>query len=336
MKEEIKFSILVPVYNVMDYLDECIQSVLSQTYTNYELILVDDGSTDNSGKICDHYAELYPQIQVYHKANRGLIHTRRFAIEHASGDYYVMLDSDDLLEKRCLEIIYLSAIKHNCDCVFYNRKKLIDGKLIGAEYHIAEEYLTEKNEIIKKVLIDMPYNSICLKCAKSSMYTKKDYAQYYNISKGEDALQSLELLSNCNTAEFIDNELYIYRIRSGSICNPINQTDYEVNLTVRKICLQFVREQNCFTEDDMNRYRDKYIAFYIDQIILLGSLNIPIKKKKELLKKLREEEYYLDFLSKGITNKKRTGYKTIIWYLFEHRCDYLLLKTISAYRFFKH
>ena len=336
MNEMIMFSILVPVYNVMDYVDDCIRSVLSQSYINYELILVDDGSEDESGFICDSYAERYTHIHVYHKSNQGLIPTRRFAIEHASGDYFVMLDSDDMLEKDCLEVLYRNIKKYNCDCVFYNRKKLIDGKTIATNYHIKEEYLMEKSEIIRKALIDIPYNSFCLKCAKSNMYTKMDFTQYYGISKGEDALQSLELLSNCNTAVFIDNELYIYRIRAGSICNPINQTDYEVNLTVRKKCLQFVREQNCFNENDMNRYRDKYIAFYIDKIILVGSLNIPKEKKKDILRRLRNEEYYTDFLSEGITEKKAIGAKRIIWYLFEHEYDNLLLRIILAYRFFRH
>lgn len=331
MDGDIKFSILVPVYNVMDYVDECIQSVLGQTYTNYELVLVDDGSTDQSGAIIDKYSDKDPRVKAFHKENKGLIHTRRFAIDHASGEYYVMLDSDDMLEKDSLEILYKTINKHNCDCVFYNRKKLIEGGIQHTTYHIQEEYLADRSSIIRKALIDVPYNSFCLKCAKSSMYSKMDFSQYYHISRGEDALQSLELLSNCNTAEFIDNELYIYRIRSGSICNPVNQTAYEVDLTVRKKCLQFVREQNCFTKEDMNRYRDKYIDFYINQIILVGSINMSVQKKKDAYKQLRAEEYYTEFLSKGITNKKMIGHKILIWNLFRWKCDGLLIKVITLY-----
>ena len=315
----------------MDYVTECIQSVLAQTYTNYELILVDDGSTDQSGMIIDQFSNQYSQITSYHKENRGQIHTREFAIEHASGDYFVMLDSDDMLEKNCLEILYKSIIRHNCDCVFFNRKRLIDGKTSGAAYHIKEEYISDRRSIIRKALIDMPYNSFCLKCAKSCMYPRTGYSQYYHIRKGEDALQSLDLLSKCNTAEFIDDELYIYRIRLGSICHPVNQTDYTLDLTVREKCLQFIHEQNCFSTKDMDRYRDKYIEFYINQIILASSINMPVEKKKEAFKQLREENYYKSFLSKGITNKKKFGYRIIVWYLFMYRCDYLLIGLISIY-----
>ena len=88
-KENIRFSILVPVYQVELYIEECIQSVLKQTYQNWELILVDDGSKDKGGVVCDRYAEQYDNILVYHKENRGLIHTRRYGIERARGDYYI-------------------------------------------------------------------------------------------------------------------------------------------------------------------------------------------------------------------------------------------------------
>ncbi len=330
MDKDIVFSILVPVYNVMDYIDECIQSVLSQTYTNYELILADDGSTDQSGEIIDRYAEKYPQIKAFHKENTGSYQTRRFAIEHASGDYYVMLDSDDMLDVRCLETLCNAIARHRCDCVFFNRRKLTDGKTENATYHIEEGYAADRYTILRKALIDIPYNSFCLKCGKSNLYSKTLFSQYYRINKGEDALQTLELLSDCNTAEFIDNELYIYRQRPGSICNPIDQTDYEVDLTVREVCLQFVREQKCFSEKDMNDYRDKYILYYLNHITLIGSMNLSADKKKKAYDRLRKEKFYRDFLSKGITDKKRTGSKTILWYLFEHKHDRILIRLLSV------
>ena len=334
MSNSIMFSIIVPVYNVMDYIDECIQSVLSQSYKQYELILADDGSTDQSGKIIDQYAEKYPQIKVFHKENEGSYHTRRFAIEHASGDYYVMLDSDDMLDGKCLETLYNAIIKHNCDCVFFNRRKLTNGKTEHAIYHIEEGYVTDRHSIIRKALIDIPYNSFCLKCAKSGMYSNHIFSQYYKINKGEDALQTLELLTGCNTAEFIDDELYIYRQRSGSICHPTDQTEYEVDLTVREVCLQFIREQNCFSEEDMNAYRDKYILYYLNHITLIGSMNMSTAKKKDAYNKLRNEKYYTDFLSKGITNKKTIGSKVVLWYLFEHKYDTILIKLLSVYNHF--
>ena len=92
------FSVLIPVYNTSKYLDECINSVLSQTEKNFEIVLLNDGSTDNSGDICDSYAEKYPDfIRVIHKENEGLMMTRRRGFKEAKGDYFICLDSDDYL-----------------------------------------------------------------------------------------------------------------------------------------------------------------------------------------------------------------------------------------------
>ena len=331
----IKFSILVPVYNVEEYIEECIQSVIMQTYTNYELILVDDGSKDNSGIICDRYAEKSDKIKIYHKTNKGLIHTRRFAIEHASGDYYVTLDSDDKLELNTLEILAETISKHNCDCVFFNRKRMIGDSIIEPTYHIKQGYVTDRRTIQRRVLIDFPYNSLCLKCAKASMFSNLDYSSYYYIQHGEDLLQSLELLQNCSTAEFIDNSLYIYRLRTDSIVNTKISRDYCVDFTVRKEALNFIQKEGVFSQEDINEYRDKCIDYFIDKIIEVGSLYVSIEKKKEHLNTLRSDSYYTTFISSGITNRRRINRKkTMIFNLFRKRMDNILVLLISLYKRF--
>lgn len=332
----IKFSVLVPVYNVEDYIAECIQSVLQQTYANFELILVDDGSEDSSGLICDEYSN-NKKIKVYHKKNQGLIHTRRYAIEHASGDYYITLDSDDKMELNALEVLAETISKHNCDCVFFNRKRLLGNNIIEPIYHIKQGYVEDRRTIQKRVLIDFPYNSLCLKCAKASLFSKQDYSSYYYIQHGEDLLQSLELLRNCKTAEFIDNSLYIYRLRPNSIVNTKLSQDYCIDLTVRKETLKFVYEEGLFTQEDINEYRDKCIVYYIDQIIEVCSLRISIEKKKKYIQLLREDSYYKEFVSFGITDRKKIPIKkAIIFNLFKNKMDYLLIMMISSYKHSMH
>lgn len=149
-KETLKFSILVPVYQVEKYIDDCIQSVLNQTYTNWELILVDDGTKDNSGIICDRYAEKYPHIHVYHKENRGLIYTRRYAIARATGDYYVFLDSDDMLKPYALQTISDTIQKHHCDCLVYGYERFLNGRIIETSPQEKEQCITDKRTIYRK------------------------------------------------------------------------------------------------------------------------------------------------------------------------------------------
>ena len=108
-----KFSILIPVYNVERYLEQCLESVINQTFGDYEVIIVDDGSTDNSSYICDSFAEKYPEkIYVIHKENQGLISARRIAIDKAQGEFCIFVDSDDFIECN-LEQASFSEIKFN-------------------------------------------------------------------------------------------------------------------------------------------------------------------------------------------------------------------------------
>ena len=113
-----KFSVVVPVYNSENYIIECIESVLNQTYQNWELLLVDDGSVDSSKEICIKYAQQFPdKIFVYESKNYGVSHARNIALKNAKGDYVVFLDSDDyLLEKTFFEYLNSISQKENIDC----------------------------------------------------------------------------------------------------------------------------------------------------------------------------------------------------------------------------
>lgn len=332
MGKEMLFSIIVPVYNVEDYIEECVQSVLAQTYSNYEIILVDDGSTDTSGMICDRFAEQDSRIHTYHKENEGQIHTRITAMEHASGDYIVMLDSDDLLEINALEILHNAINRHHCDCVLFNRKRLINNNIINPSYRIQEDYVTDKRIALRKALIEIPYNAIVLKCAKSFMYKSMDYTKYYHIRHGEDLLQSLELLHNCNTFEFIDDAIYIYRMRAGSITQTVEEQD-PPDFTVRKSVLDYIRTENVFKTEDYNDYRDKCINLFVDQINRTGASGISYKKKKQIFEKIRSEDYYTGFISKGISDRKRfTHSKMIVFHLFTKRKDTVLIYVLAGYK----
>ena len=121
-----KFSIIVPVYNVEKYVKQCINSILSQTYINYELILVDDGSTDSSGSICDSFKN-NKLIKVFHKKNGGLSDARNYGFKKAEGEYVIFLDSDDYwIDNDFLSNINKMLIKKNYDLIIFNTIKYFD------------------------------------------------------------------------------------------------------------------------------------------------------------------------------------------------------------------
>ena len=119
-----KISVVVPVYNVEKYLSVCINSVLSQTFTDFELILVDDGSTDKGGDICDEYEKKDNRIRVIHQKNQGVSAARNAGIDLSIGEYLIFIDSDDTIDKNCLSILYKNLIIENADISLCAYKKI--------------------------------------------------------------------------------------------------------------------------------------------------------------------------------------------------------------------
>ena len=148
-------SIIVPVYNVEDYLTECIESAIKQTYHNLEIILVDDGSTDTSGKICDMYACKDDRIKVFHKQNGGLSDARNTGIEKATGEYIYFLDSDDMLPTGAIEKMLNACVQEDADMAIAGVEKFVDDKLPQSSEKIEAESDTtlDKTETIRRMLL---------------------------------------------------------------------------------------------------------------------------------------------------------------------------------------
>ena len=146
-----KISIVVPVYNVEKYLKVCVDSLLEQTLPAYEIILVDDGSKDTSGKICDEYAAQYPQIKVVHKENAGLGMARNTGLDNVTGDYVVFIDSDDFCQKDMVEQLVAIVEKTGCDTckTSFNRVDM-EGNFLRSETVIPGEFAGEQ---VQKALL---------------------------------------------------------------------------------------------------------------------------------------------------------------------------------------
>lgn len=216
---KIKFSILVPAYNAERYIKECIDSAISQTYKNFELIIVDDGSTDNTAGICDEYAKNDNRINVIHKENGGVILARRTAIKEATGDYFVVLDSDDKLIPEALSHMYEMICRHNCDMLMYNYSKLHPNMIVGIEPLFEDETVFEgefKDAIYKLAIETNDLNSLCTKVVSRNIVdTDADYSNVYDLFMGEDLLQCAPLIANAKKIVYTNKSLYLYRLNVG-------------------------------------------------------------------------------------------------------------------------
>ena len=215
----ILFSIICPVFNGRVYIKQCIDSVINQTYSNWELVIVDDGSTDDTLQICNKY--ISDKIKVFHKSNSGQYDSRIYGFNKSEGTHILFLDSDDLLANNALETIRSYILKNDVDVLTFNYKTFSDSNI-----PTRDGYVIKKNEIInnnKKVIQNYFYRyfffSLCTSCFKRPLFnsaTKND-ANKPNGKFGEDVFFVYELLKNVESAMIVTDVLYFYRMHQHSV-----------------------------------------------------------------------------------------------------------------------
>lgn len=215
-------SVIIPVYNVESYLRECVDSVLSQTYENYEIILVDDGSTDNSGKICDDYADKNNKITVVHKENSGPSPTRNAGIRVAKGEYIYFLDSDDYLDETAFEKLVQIAKNEEADIVFFDAKSFADPE---GSFEVKQGYLRKnsyKTDLGYSILTELNKNkdfhcSIPLLFIRRRFLNESGLLIAENIYCSEDMLFTYQLFCLAKRVSQCHQVLYYRRYRKSSI-----------------------------------------------------------------------------------------------------------------------
>ncbi len=262
------FSILVPVYNVEKYLKQCIESVLAQDFQDYELVLVNDGSTDKSPEICEEYAAKDSRIVYYSKENEGLLLTRRYGIRRARGEYVLFLDSDDYWEKGLLTKLASELHKKPVDLVIYRFCRVTDdGKKVYEDRGIFPDHTyfdkTNKEEFVACFVSTSRLNVMWCKCVKRSILdVDTDYSAFRD-KKGEDLLQSIAIIKNAQNILYLDDPLYNYRLSPSGRGRNFKEkyiSDYE---DVRAYVELQLKNMHCNA-----RIMDAFYIRYIDGYML--------------------------------------------------------------------
>ena len=338
MISPIKFSILVPVYKVEAFLPECIESVLNQTYGNFELILVDDGSPDRCGEICDEYAAKDDRVKVFHKPNGGQMSARCYGIKEASGDYYLFLDSDDYIAPNALEVLSRNIEKYNADCIIFALQLLRPG--IPQDWPCHEAYtnrlITDKAEVLNLFINDHSFNSLCRKCTRSSCFDGRDFSRYFHISRSEDRLQSTEILENASTFLFIPDTLYYYRVNPNSTTHTVNFDGYKADFTVEEYCISMLDKLGVFSHTDFDRMRNFSLDILAVELKRLSRFCSSRDNSCAGLESIWQSDYYKEFLITGyrkapaLPGLKEPGLirrlmNRIVHFLFRHRFFSLII-----------
>lgn len=227
---EKKISIIIPIYNMEQYLEKCLDTVLEQTYSNLEIILINDGSKDNSGKICDEYKNKDSRIVVIHKENGGVSEARNVGIQSATGDYIGFIDPDDLVEKNMFEVLLSTAVSNDADLSMCGFKQIDEDNQETDVYRESEEprIIGRKEAQLKyfegydkAVIYTVPWNKLY----------RRDLIKGHSFKKGirhEDEIWSTQLLYDAKKIAYTPELLYRYRCRKESMMGQFHANRFHL------------------------------------------------------------------------------------------------------------
>ena len=320
MNSKINFSIIIPVYNAEKFVAASIDSALSQTYPAYEIILVDDGSTDKSGKICDRYAQKNESVKALHIENAGPFGARRAGIETISGDYCVFIDSDDALKPFALKAIAQYITEYDADCIIYQTDRIersAEIQPVEPPYNGPIRVIENRRELYRTVFFDASYNSLCRKAVKSSLLQKKDYADLSKIRFGDDLLESLAVYQNRKRCLITEESLYCYYINPNSLTLNVLYKNIDTDNSLRNYVLHFLRDENVWNETDFQEYEQYCLHLYASGIKSALRTEKSFSENKNLLRSMKNSAYYNDFI-KNIQEKSSNRFDELILWAFRH------------------
>lgn len=272
-----KISVIVPIYKVEDYLHRCIDSIINQTYTNLEIILVDDGSPDNCPMICDEYAEKDSRIRVVHKKNGGLSDARNAGLDIATGEYIMFIDSDDFVDIEMMESMMKNMIDNNVDMVVCNIKYVYEDREVVKynqsdrildRYEAMEEYL--KDGVVQAIACNKLYNKVMLDGIK------------FKLNKtNEDEFFTYKVVDRCKKIYYNSKPFYNYLQRNTSIMGKYSIKRLDgVEASYER--LSFIREKypSLYINEKRNFYN---LCIYSYQMILKDTGIDQDKKGRKIL-----------------------------------------------------
>lgn len=298
------FYIAVPVYNAEAFLADCVNSVLAQTVQDFEIVLVDDGSPDGSGALCDTFAGQDERIHVIHQKNTGPYGARRtairFLLEHGSPeDRVVFLDADDSLKPNALEVIRHCVEEAGADLVFLGEDQVFEGQILRP-FPVDMAYtgtVTDQRLLYKIVFQDGWYNPLWKKVPALSLLPREDHPEFYPVRFGEDLLQSIPLYRDCQKAVFLPDSLYNYTQNPNSATNGLGYEKYKVSSLVLETCWNFLRGQNVWTEADFIEYMTWLRRLTRFQVWLVAKFSTAISNRCELLRQIAEDAFYAKIIA---------------------------------------
>lgn len=334
-EKKIVISIIIPVYNCENYLGKCLESIINQKYSNFEVIIVDDGSTDNSFDVYNYYQEKDTRIKVIKQKNGGVSKARNVGINNSIGEYIFFIDADDTIKEDMLAIMHKSAVENDGDIVFTGfevrgsnlrkndtntLKKCCDGKsstVITNEEAIIRTISTNPDEIL--------YGYIWRNLYKAEILRENNIRFSEGIKISEDFMFIIEVLDKCKNVVIIPDELYIYNINDSSVTSKyidtLHNDMYFINQWIfNNICNKYINTIDGYYCCVSNTY-----LCTIQNICRSGS-PYSLKESIKLAYKLKKEYKYKDIINKIWKQKNKFRKKAwVAFVLFKFNLDFIYI-----------
>lgn len=281
-----RISIIVPVYNVEDVLKYCTDSLLAQSFSDYEILLIDDGSKDRSGQLCDEIAKKDFRIRVYHKQNGGLSDARNYGIDKAIGENYLFIDSDDILHKDFCKVLIDLQDKYGaeiCSTSLVDFFDINEISVLNAKSYKANEFVFTKAEALKEYYTPADgtkiFHGLCMKLYKKELF------QSLRFEKGrlhEDLYITYKLLNQCNSFAFVDLPYYYYYQKNS---NSITKNYKEKNLVDEYDAVQLMLK---YFENDLDTlsyvrfFAQKHYLYLLDRTFSLPKSQCVLEKRGQI------------------------------------------------------
>lgn len=298
-------SMIVPCYNVEQYLNECVESLISQTYSNLEILLIDDGSTDSTGILCDEWANKDTRIKTFHKKNGGLSDARNYGFSKSSGEYICYIDSDDYVELNYVELLLKALIENDADlagCLCYSNN-LKTGEIKVNEPYTDFFFSTDSLGFLSKLYVrNGVSNSLFTAWAKLG---KKEIYNNVIFPVGkyhEDGYAILDTVLACNKITWIGNQLYFYRQRENSIMSNTQLLEQRIldEIGWQKKHIDYL---NSIKNNDLLYKAENMICHYI------------YMNKKNITQNYDEIKYFYNSCRKHLLTDKNLPLKSKLKYL---------------------
>lgn len=326
------FSIIIPIYNSEKYVEACLESITNQTFSDFEVVLVNDGSTDASRDICSEFCRRDSRFQIYDKNNGGQFSARKMGIEHAKGKYIVPVDSDDLIRTDALQLLYDFLNKKSVDILIFCGSKDINYEkaIYSLKYNNGEVFSEEKKkELYSYILSKNSLNSFCMKAYNRALLQSVawDEETIAKLRNGEDMMQLLPVLTKADSVGYSKEILYYYRPNQNSASHRYNPNVYESRKIIYDELLKYSKEWGLYNNVTINALRIRTLRNIVSIIKELKYEDKHIRKKE--LSKISRDDWGKSIYERANVCDLRLSERVILFFLYHQ--NILLLSLLFKF-----